>query len=71
MLTSTKVCLFMFCKCMYTYLLSTSMYQKLGYIELVGRAAELSSVEARLLHQRRGTNDLNAMVILSSFNFSG
>ena len=39
----------MFCKCMYTYLLSTSMYQKLGYIELVGRATELSSIEVQAL----------------------
>ena len=42
MLTSAKVCLFMFCKCMYMYLLSTSVYQKLGYTVLVGRAAEPS-----------------------------
>ena len=42
MLTSAEVCLFMFCKCTYTYLLSTSVYQKLGYTELVGRATELS-----------------------------
>ena len=66
MLTSAEVCLFMFCKCTYFYLLSTSVYQKLGYTELFGRAAELSmhaSVEVQAFpdYSTKGEVQMTAM----------